>query len=82
MSAYASDPAPPILAHSLLSQQQHPTGTDSGPGSLSQDTAIKEGIQCSLDASFHGGIVIGFSRLKRKGRYDDHDQEYLGQARD
>lgn len=84
MSVYASEPAPPILAHTLLSQ---PTQSTNLPPETSQPDpetlkkAIDQGIQTSPDSFFHSGIVIAFSGL----RHDDdrergHDQEVVGQV--
>ncbi|ODM19340.1 hypothetical protein SI65_05958 [Aspergillus cristatus] len=81
MSLYASDPAPPVLAHSLLSQPVQDTRDPSVPTerTCSLATEIKEGIICYSHALFRPGIVIGFSRPRRRGTGDDDDHEYIGQ---
>ena len=82
MSVYASEPAFPILAHSLLSQ---PLSDPENPGRQNESLPsekepipsdnwnlkydIDNGIRSS--SIFRCGKVIGFSRLKRQGNDDD-----------
>lgn len=42
-------------------------------------SAIEAGIKCSPDALLRPGVVIGFSRHRRKGT-DDDDHEYIGRV--
>ncbi|BCR85744.1 uncharacterized protein ACHE_21202A [Aspergillus chevalieri] len=81
MSLYTSDPAPPVLAHTLLSQPVQNTKDPSAPTerTCSLVTEIKQGIKCSSHALFHPGIVIGFSRPRRRGTGGDDDHGYMGQ---
>lgn len=77
MSVYASEPAPPILAHTLLSQPPQPTNpsgtSQADPEGLKK--AIEQGIQNSPDAFLRSGIVIAFSGI----RYDDDRERGLDQ---
>lgn len=86
-TTYASEPAFPLLAHSLLSRpgsaEEDQDQTESDPA-LPQDGLtpsaswslkydIDRGIVSSGNTSsvFRCGTVIGFSRLRKKGT-DDH----------
>lgn len=82
MSLYASGPAPPVLAHTLLSQPVQSAGDSGVPteGTCNLTKAIEKGIQCSPDVLFRPGIVIGFSRPRRRGTDDDDDHEYIGRV--
>lgn len=80
MSSYASEPAPPILAHSLLSQPiEGITGTHY-PSTWNLETAIEEGLQCPSGSLFRCGVIIGFSRLRQNGRDETQDHESVGQV--
>lgn len=82
MSLYTSDPAPPVLAHALLSQPVQNARDPNVPAERDRNlgAAIEDGIQCSPDALFRPGIAIGFSRPRRRAA-DDDDHEYIGRVR-
>ena len=83
MSAHASEPASPKLAHTLLSTPIQPTESPSGiahsdPEALKK--ALETGIQTSPDAFFRSGIVVAFSGLRQDDdRERGHEPEVVGQ---
>lgn len=83
MSAHASEPASPKLAHTLLSTPKQPTEPPSGiahsdPEALKK--ALETGIQTSPDAFFRSGIVVAFSGLRQDDdRERGHEPEVVGQ---
>ena len=82
MSSYASEPAPPILAHSLLSQPVEDSINTHHPNTWNLEAAIEEGLQCPSSGSlFRCGAVIGFSKLRKNGRDEDQDHESVGQVK-
>lgn len=81
MSLYASEPAPPTLAHSLLSQPVEDITNTHCPNTWNLETAIEEGLQRPPSGSlFRCGVIIGFSRLRQNGRDEDQDHESVGQV--
>ena len=81
---YASAPAPPILAHTLLSQPAQSAQTETAPNTNTRglQNAIEEGIRSSPDALFRCGIVLAFSGLRCDDDRDQgHDREFVGQVR-
>lgn len=82
MSLYASDPAPPVLAHSLLSQTVQDTRDPNIPTERARNlrTAIEKGVQCFSDTLFRPGAVIGFSRPKGRSTDGDDDHECIGRV--
>ena len=82
MSLYAFEPAPPILAHSLLSQPAEDITDTHYPSAWNLEAAIEEGLQCPPSGSlFRCGVIIGFSRLRQNGRDEDQDHESVGQVK-
>ncbi|OJJ39335.1 hypothetical protein ASPWEDRAFT_105880 [Aspergillus wentii DTO 134E9] len=88
----ASEPAVPILAHSLLSQPASNSGNEhfdaESDSALPNDTNrvdwnlkddIERGTQCSSNTIFRTGTVIGFSRLRKNAQGDD-GVGYIGQV--
>lgn len=83
-SIYASEPAFPVLAHSLLShpgpvQNTHIESESTLPQNKTIPSAswdlkdnIDRGISPSGNGVFRCGTVIGFSRLRKKSSEDDH----------
>ena len=81
MSLYASEPAPPTLAHSLLSLPVEDITDTHYPSTWNLEAAIEEGLQCPLSGSlFRCGVISGFSRLRQNGRDEDQDHESVGQV--
>ncbi|PLB52798.1 hypothetical protein P170DRAFT_507540 [Aspergillus steynii IBT 23096] len=87
--AYASNPAPPILAHSLLTESEPGNKIDSeksvdaddrtslsGTWNLQDD--IDSGFQCPPKGLFRNGVVIGISTLRSQQR-NGNDDEFTGQ---
>ncbi|OJI85302.1 hypothetical protein ASPTUDRAFT_54948 [Aspergillus tubingensis CBS 134.48] len=86
INAYIGDaePAPPILAHTMLQSgpsaenkhkqdQQH-----SAEQSWNISHDVQKGLQNSPDSVFRSGIVIGFSRLRDAHKETSDEDEYIG----
>ncbi|CAI7580281.1 unnamed protein product [Penicillium glandicola] len=80
-NVYSAEPAFPVLADSLLRQSD----STENPASSNEITAKndwnlkndwKRGIQCSNEAVFRCGVVLGFSRLRTRS---NESNEYIGQ---
>ncbi|PWY84469.1 hypothetical protein BO94DRAFT_468350 [Aspergillus sclerotioniger CBS 115572] len=80
-------PAPPVLAHTLLSHGQlaaanpkaepNQPHTETRNWNLSDD--VGKGFQDSPDAVFRSRTVIGFSKLRDIQKEESDDDEYIGQ---
>lgn len=83
---YRSEPAFPILAHSMLTPSfpSMSTGNQSQPShdganSWNLRSYLEKGIECSTDSVVRTGTVIGLSRVRTRNR--DDDSESIGQVR-
>ncbi|KAA8646311.1 uncharacterized protein ATNIH1004_007738 [Aspergillus tanneri] len=74
VNPYASEPAVPVLAHSLLPQSPSAHRDKSQTWNLRDDLDV--GFQ-SPNRTFRSGIVIGISTLRSKDNNND-DDEYVG----
>lgn len=80
-SVYTTEPAHPVLAHSLLhaspDDQTRPTESTTGDSDWSLRDDWEAGIQASSSGVFRFGNVIGFSRLRTRVNNND---EYIAQV--
>ncbi|GAT23524.1 F-box domain protein [Aspergillus luchuensis] len=86
INAYIGDaePAPPILAHTMLQsgpsaenkQKQDQQQSAEQSWNISHD--VQKGLQNSPDSVFRSGIVIGFSRLRDAHKETSDEDEYIG----
>ncbi|KKK15260.1 hypothetical protein ARAM_001910 [Aspergillus rambellii] len=94
INPYCTEPAIPVLAHTLLQLPEQPPGTsdaegDSGsgynkpePNSLDAwnlKPSIENGLQHYPNDIFRPGTVLGFSRLRGRSP-DGNDDEFIGET--
>ena len=79
-NVYTAEPAHPVLAYSLLTQQGHrrPGHDTAEANAWKLQNDWESGIQTSGSSVFRCGSVVGFSRLRT--RINDNG-EYVGQVR-
>lgn len=89
-NAYASEPAFPLLAHSLLRHNVVTEGDQQSTESAPQDPSpprrewdleydIRRGFEYPPTGVFRPGTVIGFSIIKNDSKEGD-DHEHVGQV--